>query len=331
MAELMDTIRFHETGDASVLRHEQLAIPDPGAGEVLVKVAAAGVNFADIVRRSGGFYPVPTPLPFNPGCEIAGEVIGCGPGVDARLLGAKVLAATTMGGGYATHIALPRDRLLPWPPGLDAPNAVALVVQGLTAALMIDRVGRLRPGETIFVPGATGGVGSLAVQIARARGAGLVIAGVGSADKCDDARALGADVALDYSDPSWPDRAVGATGGAGIDLFLDAGAGALLKQGCACAAPGGRLVIYGTQAPLPDAIPAPLLVGRGLAVHGFYLGAFLGSDPALASRTLRGLARLIEDGKLRPLIHATLPLSAAAEAHAMIEQHRARGKIVLVP
>lgn len=331
MTETMPSVRFHETGGPEVLRLDRVPVPAPGPGEVLIEVAAAGVNFADTIRRGGLPYPAPTPLPFNPGCEVAGKVIACGAGVDACNVGARVLAVSTEGGGYAAYKVAALEHILPWPDGIEAGQALALLVQGLTAELALKEVGRLAEGEVVFIPGATGGVGSLAVQIARDAGAGLIIAGVGSAAKKEQAIALGADTAVDYSQAGWAAACMAATGGSGIDVFLDASAGSLLRQGCLCLAPGGRAVVYGTQAPEPDAVPVGALIGKSASVHGFFLEELRRKHPELLRRALRNLGRKVRSGRIDAHVHASLPLSAAAEAHRILEARETRGKLVLVP
>lgn len=327
----MAAVFFHETGAPDVLAIQDMPIPAPGHGEVLIKIAAAGVNFADTVRRSGAYYPVPTPLPYNPGHEVAGTVVKCGPGVDEGILSAAVVAVSINGGGYAQYMTAPAARLLPWPSGLDASQAVALAIQGLTAMLMLTETAKLMPGESIFVPGATGGVGQLAVQFARAMDAGHIIAGVGSQGKMPLALALGADSAVDYSSEEWDRRSILKTVADGVDIFLDASGGHLLRTGCSCLAIGGRAIIYGMQDPCPDSIPAAALIGRAASAHGFFLEAFMANRIDIARRAMRQMGRLVQDGLVEPRIHARLPLASAQEAHRIIEQRENSGKVVLIP
>ncbi|MGY3149279.1 NADPH2:quinone reductase [Bradyrhizobium sp. USDA 3397] len=326
----MQSVYFHRTGPADVLECEETAVPAPGEGEVLVQVVAAGVNFADVVRRRGGHYPAPTPLPFNPGAEIAGIVVACGEGVSESLRGRRVIAAIITGGGYAQFALANAERLLPWPEDLSAAQAVASLVQGITAGLVLREAGQLRAGQSVFVQGAAGGVGSIAVQLAKAFGAKYVVGGVGNHSKQQGVLTMGADHVVDYSENGWVERARAARGG-DIDLVLDATSGELLKQSFGLLAPYGRAVVYGEAASTPDAIDARSVISKNQTVAGFFLGRYFVDRPQVAVDMLHELAKLVRTGALKLHIHATLPLSKAADAHRMMESREHHGKIVLAP
>lgn len=327
----MKSVQFHKTGGPQELICEELPIPSPAAGEVLIRIEVAGVNYADTVRRKGGPYPVPTPLPFNPGGEAVGVVTACGARVDADWIGKRVLVLLVSGGGYAQYAVAPAELLIPLPEGLAADHALALNIQGLTAALALKDAGRLTQGESVFVEAATGGVGSMAVQLAKLFGAKQVIAGVGSATKCPVALELGADAAIDYSQENWPQQVLDLTGGRGVDVLLDMTCGNLLRQGLGALAPFGRAVIYGTADShryLPDVAS---VLGRGQSLVGFFLGIYFQHRNAATVAMLKELAAHVMAGRLQPRIGASFPLEEAAQAHALLESRKSFGKIVLRP
>lgn len=326
----MQAVRFHATGDADVLRCETVPVPRPGSGQVLVRVLSAGVNYADVMRRAGRPYPVPTPLPFNAGSEVAGVVCACGEGVDDGWIGRRVLGGDIMGGGYAQFAVLPAAHLLPWPEGLDPPQAGGLLIQGLTAALALGEAGELRAGDRVLVLGASGGVGSWMLQLARAFGAAQVLGGVGGTDKARHVTVLGAQ-AVDYAQPGWPSRVLELTEGRGVDLLLDATAGAALGEGRACLADWGRIVVYGTAAPVADALDLPGLIARNQRLTGFFLARYFQQRPAGVAETLARLGELVRCGEVVPVVHAVLPLVEASQAHRLIESRQAVGKLLLDP
>lgn len=326
----MKSVSFHKIGGPEELKVEELPTPSPSEGQVLIRVDVAGVNFADTMRRRGEPYPMPTPLPFNPGGEVVGVVTQCGAGVDPARVGQRVMAALPLGGGgYAQYAIAQAATLIPLPDALRAEQALALNVQGLTAALALKDAGALVPGQKVFIEAATGGVGSIAVQLAKIFGAGQVIAGVGSKDKCALALELGADAAIDYSQDDWPQQVLDLTAGTGVDLLLDMTCGKLLRQGIDALAPFGRAVIYGsadTDAYQPDLAG---IVATGRSLVGFFLGLYFQQRPKVAESMMRELTGYVLDGRLSPRIGAILPLEDAARAHHMLESRSSSGKIVL--
>lgn len=326
---MMNSIRFHKTGGPQELKSEEVPIPSPSEGEVLIRVNVAGVNYADTMRRRGEPYPMPTPLPFNPGGEVVGVVTECGAGVDASRVGQRVLAALPLGGGYAQYAIAQAAMLIPLPDGLAAEHALALNVQGLTAALALKDAGALSAGQSVFIEAATGGVGSIAVQLAKLFGAKQVIAGVGSSDKRTLALELGADAAVDYSQDDWPQHVLELTDGVGVDLLLDMTCGTLLRQGMDALAPFGRVVIYGFADPVryqPDLLR---IAAGGQSLVGFFLGLYFRNRPKVTQAMLKELTGYVLEGRLNPRIGAILPLEEAARAHQMLESRGSSGKIVL--
>jgi NADPH:quinone reductase len=330
--------RMHRTGGPDVLALEEVPTPEPGPGQVRIRVESAAVNFADVVRRRGGPYPFPTPLPFVPGSEVAGAVDAFGRGVDSTLVGVDVLAMVGHGdGGYAEQAVTAVEQVVPRPAGLSADEAAGTAVAGTTAALLLGEVARLQPGESVLVPAAAGGVGGLTVQLARHLGAALVVGVVGSQDKVEVARGHGAHEVLLADDPGLADRVRELTGGRGVDLALDMAGGASPGRTLGALAPFGRLVVFGAasgrRVELSDDEVSRWLLDPALdqSVTAFNLGAWFGARPQQAGAALGRVLALVGDGTLRVPVGHVLPLSRVAEAHELIESRRSTGKVVLRP
>ena len=243
----MLAVRFYQHGGPDVLRCEEIPTPKPAAHEVLIRVEAAGVNYADTVRRNGDYYPVPTVFPAIPGGEIVGSIEALGEGVDHLEVGAHVFALIDQG-GYAQYAVAPTSSIIPVPEGLNPVQGIALIVQGLTAALVLKETAGLRAGESILIQGAAGGVGLLSVQLARIYGAGLIIAAAGSPEKREFALSLGADLAVDYTQPDWPQQVLKATDEYGVDIVQEMTGGEVFQQSLDCLTKFGRMVVYGFAA-----------------------------------------------------------------------------------
>ena len=325
----MKAVRFHQTGGPEVLVLEDVPIPAPGSGEILIRVEAAGINYADAMRRNGDPYAEPSPTPFVPGIEVAGIVEARGPGVEGPAVGTWVFASPERG-GYAQYATAPAARVMSLPAGLTAVQATTLVVQGLTAALVLRQAGQLAPGETVAVEAAAGGVGSFAVQLAKLFGASKVIGLAGDDTKCRRARQLGADEAIDYTDPNWPRAVRRLTGGRGTDLLLEMTGGATLSRALQALAPFGRMVVYGQASRQPARIDIQRLVVPNHSIAGFYLGAYIGRRDLIRS-TLEELIGYVIDKRLELQIGAVLPLARASEAHRLLEGRKTTGKVVLQP
>jgi len=325
----LKAVRFHRTGDTDVLAVEDVPTPSAGVGEVLLRIEAAGINFADTMRRRGAPYREPSPLPFIPGADVAGTVAALGDGVVDFAVGAPVFAAVTCG-GYAQYVCVPASGLVPRPPELSATDATSLLVQGLTAALILRHAGRLVGGERIVVEAAAGGVGSFAVQLARLFGASKVIGLASNERKRAAVLELGADDAIDYTQPSWPRAVRQAAVGRGADLLPEMTGGATLLRALHALAPFGRMVIYGLAGRQAKPIDLQRLVVPNVSVTGFYIGAYLARHRLIVD-TLDELIGYVLAGRLKPQIGAVLPLDKAAEAHRLIENRQTIGKVVLLP
>jgi NADPH2:quinone reductase len=326
----MLAVRFYQHGGPEVLQCEEVPTPRPEADEVLIRVEAAGVNYADTVRRNGDYYPVPTVLPAILGGEIVGSIETLGKGVDNLEVGTKVFALIDIG-GYAQYAVAPTSSIIPVPKGLDPIQGIALIVQGLTAALVLKETAGLQAGERILIQGAAGGVGLLSVQLAKIYGAGLVIAAAGSPEKREFALSLGADCAVDYTQPDWPQQVLKATDGKGVDIVQEMTGGHVFQQSLDCLAKFGRMVVYGFASREPVNLDPGRLLPFNHTVKGFYLGGFLHDKQELVNTTLAELVGFIASGRLKLYMGGAFPLSKAAEAHRLLEGRQTRGKLVILP
>ena len=325
----MKVVRFHRTGGPEVLVYEDVVDPTPKEGEVLIRIEAVGVNFADVMRRRGDEYPEPSPPPFTLGVEVAGTIAAVGKGVKSVDPGSLVFATPGMG-GYAQYICMPAAAVVPVPSGINAAQATTLVVQGLTAALALRKSARLMAGESVLIEAAAGGVGTFAVQLAKLYGAGKVIAAASTPEKRAIAERLGADESVDYMASSWADKVRDLTNGHGVDVVLEATGGETLGQALKAMAPFGRMVVYGQTSGRTAVVDPWRLTVPNHTVTGFYLGAFLAFSDLINS-TLGEIIGYVMAGKLALQVGTVLPLSQAANAHRLLESRKTTGKIVLQP
>lgn len=335
----MQAIRAHQFGSPDVLTYETIPTPAPGPGEILIRVESAAVNYADLMRRSATPYPFPTTLPYIPGSEVAGTVEALGAGVAGPPLGTPVFALVGADGstGYAQYAVANAAQVIPISPGLSMDEACGLVVAGATALLILKQVARLQPGETVLIPGAGGGVGLYAVQLAKLLGAGLVIGAASSAAKRAAAQAHGADAVIDYTQPDWAEQVHELTGGRGVDVALEMSGGAIFAQSLRCLAPFGRLVVFGMAGREPLHFDAAAQMAffyspaLNHSLHGFNLGLWFGLQPAAAVGALEELIGYAATGRVQIPVAHLLPLAQAAEAHRLIEARATTGKVVLKP
>ena len=320
----MRAIRVHEYGEPEVLQLEDIPPPEPGAGEVLVRNEVAGVNFADIYERRGVHR---TPLPFTIGEEGAGTVAAVGQGVTEVKVGDRVAYGSVIG-GYAEYCVVPLGRLVPVPPALDSTTATALMLQGLTAHYLTSSTYPLQAGDTCLVHAAASGVGGLVVQMAKRRGA-RVIATVSTADKAKQARDLGADEMILYTQQDFEAEVQRLTGGAGVQVVYDGVGRSTFEKGLRCLGPRGYLVLYGQASGPPGPLDPHVLRARGLFLTRPSLPNYILTRTELLWRAgeVMGWAA---SGQLKVSIGSRLPLDQAAEAHRRHESREAVGKTILV-
>jgi NADPH:quinone reductase len=327
---MMHTVRFHEHGAPDVLRYEEVERPVPGEGEVLVKISTIGVNYADVMRRQApDLYPMPSPLPWTCGGEAVGVVTEVGAGVSPEIIGQRSVVFPGKG-CYSDYTVVPLNRVYQIAPALNDAQAIALFVQGLTAALILRESARMKPGEAVLVQGAAGGVGSLAVQLAKIYGAGPVIGCAGSAEKCRLVEGLGADLAVNYTDPSWPDQVREFTGGQGVDIVMEMTGGQVAEDSLRLLKMFGRSVVFGHTSGKALAVEMGKLPQQNLSVIGFYLRPYLDLG-TLAVDTLAEFAEFVAAGRLKVQLGGSFPLSRAADAHRQLEGRSTTGKLVMVP
>ena len=326
----MLAIEISSFGGPEVLVPVDRPVPVPRAGEVLIKVAAAGVNRPDALQRRGG-YPVPPGASDIPGLEVAGiiaEVGARGDGLTWRA--GDAVCALVAGGGYAEFCAAPAVQCLPVPRGLDMVSAGAIPETAFTVWDNVFERGRLRPGESILIHGGSSGIGTLAIQLAHALGS-RVLATAGSAAKCAACEKLGAERAINYRESDFVQAVREATGGRGVDVVLDMIGGDYLRRNLEALAVEGRLVQIAFQAgPTAELNMAPLLSKRLTITASTLRPRSVEEKGAVAAAVRSNVWPLLESGAVRPVIFTTFPLQAAADAHRLLESSQHIGKIVLV-
>ncbi|OLU20651.1 NADPH:quinone oxidoreductase [Pseudomonas sp. PA1(2017)] len=314
-------------GPAETLVLEAVDSPSPKGNEVLIEVQAAGVNFPDTLIIEGKYQFKP-PFPFSPGGEVAGVVSTVGDKIANLKAGDRVMALTGWG-GFAEQVAAPAYNVLPVPASMDLTTAAAFgMTYGTSMHALRQRAG-LKPGETLLVLGAAGGVGLAAVEIGKAMGA-RVIAAASSAEKLEVARNAGADELIDYSEQSLKDEVKKLTNGQGVDVIYDPVGGPLFEEAFRCMAWNGRFLVVGFAAGggIP-ALPANLPLLKGAALVGVFWGSFAQRQPADNADNFRQLFAWHAEGKLKPLVSQTFPLERGGEAIDALGQRKAVGKLVV--
>lgn len=325
---VMTAIEIATPGPPEVLRPGSRPVPVPGPGEVLIRVAAAGVNRPDVIQRKG-MYPPPAGVTDIPGLEVAGEVVRAGANVSAPAVGARVCALVA-GGGYAEYVAAPAAQCLPVPGKMSMEEAAALPETFFTVYYNVFMRARLRSGETLLVHGGSSGIGTTAIMLAKAFGA-RVIATAGTEEKCAACRTLGADVAIDYKREDFAARTLEVTAGQGADVILDMVGGDYLARNMAAAAVNGRIAIIATQGGAKAEIDLRALMMKRLWLGGSTLRPqSVQAKGEIAAALRKEVWPLFESKSLGPLIHARFPLREASRAHALMESGAHVGKIVLL-
>ena len=327
----MKAIEITQYGAPEVLRAGERPDPQPAAGEVLIRVAASGINRPDVLQRTGN-YPVPPGASDIPGLEVAGTIVGG----DAQVMAAAGfktgdrVCALVAGGGYAQLCVAPVGQCLPVPEGLSDLEAATLPETFFTVWSNVFDRGRLQPGESFLVQGGTSGIGVTAIQMARAMGAGMVIATAGSDDKCKACIDLGATHAINYKTHDFAEEVKTLTGGKGVDVILDMVAGSYVDREVKSLAEDGRLVIIAVQGGVKSEFNAGLVLRRRLLVTGSTLRPRpIAFKTAIAQALRQNVWPLLAQKKIKPVIHSTFKAEDAAQAHALMESNQHIGKIVL--
>ena len=325
--ETMIAIGFDAPGAPEVLRPETLPVPQPLSGEVLIKVAYAGVNRPDVVQRQG-FYPPPPGASPIPGLEIAGEVVAIGEGVGPELLGQKVCALVS-GGGYAEYCRAVAGHCLPVPVNLPLDQAAALPETLFTVWHNVFERAWAKEGETILVHGGTSGIGSMAIMLGKLFGLTVLVT-CGGAEKCAAALTIGADHAIDYKETDFVAEVQRITEGKGAQIVLDMVAGDYVARNLQCLAEDGRHVTIAVQGGVRAELNMAQVMVRRLTLTGSTLRPRSAEFKTLLADEIARIAwPLVTGGKLRPIMDQTFPLAEAAAAHARMEAGTHIGKIVL--
>jgi NADPH2:quinone reductase len=326
----MQAIEISAFGGPEVLRLTERPVPAPGAGEVLIRVSASGVNRPDVLQRTGN-YPVPPGASDLPGLEVAG-VIASGDEAAMAAAGLAVgdrVCALVAGGGYAQWCVAPVGQCLPVPAGLDDIAAASLPETFFTVWSNVFDRARLQPGETLLIQGGTSGIGVTAIQMAKALGARVVVT-AGSDDKCAACLALGADHAINYKTQDFVAAVADITAGQGVNVVLDMVAGAYVARELDCLAEDGRLVIIAVQGGVKAEINAGMVLRRRLTITGSTLRPRpVAFKAAIAQSLHENVWPLLADGRVKPVIYRVFPAAEAAQAHELMESNRHIGKIVL--
>lgn len=326
----MKIIEIREFGSPEVLVLGDRADPAPGAGELLIRVAASGVNRPDVLQRTGN-YPVPPGASDVPGLEVAGEIVAGDAQAMAEAgfkLGDKVCALVA-GGGYASLCVAPVGQCLPVPKGLSMTQAAALPETFFTVWSNVFDRARLAAGETLLIQGGSSGIGVTAIHMAKALGATVIVT-AGSREKCEACLQLGADHAINYREQDFVAEAKRITGEKGVDVVLDMVAGSYVAREVECLAEDGRLVIIAVQGGVKAEFNAGLVLRRRLSVTGSTLRPRpIAFKAAIAANLRKTVWPLIESGRIKPVIHSAFPAERAAEAHRLMESNQHIGKIVL--
>jgi len=323
----MRAITIPTPGDASALVLDEVPTPEITADEVLVQVAAAGVNRADLMQRRG-FYPPPPGTSTYPGLEVSGTVSALGSGVTGWSVGDKVCALLS-GGGYAEQVAVPAAQLLPVPDGISLIDAAALPEVACTVWSNVFMTANLQPGQTVLIHGGSSGIGTMAIQLAAALGARIAVT-AGTSEKLEACRALGAEILINYREQDFVEVLADATQGLGADVILDNIGAKYLARNVSALAVNGRLVIIGLQGGVKGELDIGALLQKSAAVIATSLrGRPAAEKAAIVAAVREHVWPLIESALVKPVVHRTFPLALAADAHRELEASSNVGKVLL--
>ncbi|MGW3916939.1 NAD(P)H-quinone oxidoreductase [Streptomyces sp. NPDC005070] len=324
----MYAITIPEPGGPEALVWDEVPDPVPAEGDVLIEVVASAVNRADLLQRQGLYNPPPGASPY-PGLECSGRIAEVGPGVIGWSVGDEVCALLS-GGGYAQKVAVPAGQLLPVPAGLDVLQAAALPEVTCTVWSNVFMVAHLRPGETLLVHGGSSGIGTMAIQLAKAVGAKVAVT-AGTKEKLDFCAELGADILINYREQDFVEEIERATEGAGADVILDNMGAKYLDRNVRALAVNGRLAVIGMQGGITAELNIATLLNKRAAISATSLRARpLGEKAAIVAAVREHVWPLIDSGHVRPVVDRELPMSDAAGAHRVLEESSHIGKVLLV-
>jgi NADPH2:quinone reductase len=326
----MKVVRFYEEGGPEVLKLEEMPEPEPAEGQVKVRIDVAGVSLADVQRRTG-HYRVRATFPAVLGGSMVGTVVAAGPGVDGSLVGKQFLGSSSTG-GYAQYGLASAAALEPIPEGVDAVAALSILAEAEVAAMVLKVAGRLKAGESVFVPAATGGIGYLAVQLAQLWGAGRVLGAASSEDKRAKVAELGA-IPIDYTVEGWPKEVIAQNGGVGVELALEVLGGQAVYDTLETLRAGGRMVNYGNMNDTNAPVNPRQLLSRNLTLTGYFRGNSVQENlwPEERKAVMDEVKDFIISGKLKPMVGGTYSLEDAAKAHEALEGRATMGKVLLLP
>ena len=325
----MHAVVVTSPGGPEVLAWQEVPDPVAGPGEVVVQVAASAVNRADVLQRQG-FYPPPPGAPEYPGLECSGRVIALGAGVDSLSVGDEVCALLS-GGGYAEQVAVPIGQVMPVPTGVDLVTAAGLPEVACTVWSNLVMVAGLQRGEWLLVHGGGGGIGTMAIQVARLLGARVAVT-AGSPEKLAACAELGAEVCINYKDDDFVEVMRAETGGRGVDVILDNMGAAYLSRNVGALARRGRLVVIGLQGGVKGELDLGMLLRKSASVHATTLRARPREEKAeICAAVERHVWPWIAAGLLRPVVDRTVAMADAGSAHAALEAGEITGKILLIP
>ncbi|MEU9110767.1 NAD(P)H-quinone oxidoreductase [Streptomyces sp. NPDC048483] len=323
----MRAITIPEPGGPEALVWADVPDPQPADGEVLIEVAASAVNRADLLQRQGFYDPPPGSSPY-PGLECSGRIVAVGSGVHGWAVGDEVCALLA-GGGYAEKVAVPAGQVLPLPPGLDLVTAAALPEVACTVWSNVFMIAHLRPGETLLVHGGASGIGTMAIQLAKAVGARVAVT-AGGAEKLARCADLGADILIDYREQDFVQELRKATDGKGADVILDIIGAKYLQKNVKALAVSGRLAIIGMQGGVKAELNLAALLAKRAAITATGLRARpLSEKAAIVAAVHEHVWPLIGNGQVRPIVDRTIPMADAAEAHRVVDASVHVGKVVL--
>ncbi len=323
----MKAVVFHQHGGPEVLQVVDQPLPRPEPGQVLLRVRAAGVNYADTMHRAGT-YGGEYRFPYVAGFEVCGDIVELGPGVQGLTVGQRVMGRAK--GAYAESAVAAAGGLLPVPDGVTDAEAAAFPVVFQTAYHCLVTCGRMQPGETVLIHAAGGGVGTAAVQLARLLG-GRILATAGTDDKLQRVRELGADVTINSRQQGFVAVVKQETEGRGADVILESVGGDVFNESLECLAALGRLVVFGVASGQPSHPKVRQLLAYNHAVLGFHLGNLVQHQPAVARRGFEMVTEFLRWRRVRPIVGHVLPLEQARQAHELLGSRESYGKIILVP